>query len=88
MKRRSFLAGLLLAPLAKFLPTPKPAPVYELWKCGIDMAHGSDSTSIWLIEWGDRHGPWHSTSPGGYVHQIRTMDRPVRINFLKRELNK
>lgn len=78
MKRRSFLAGLLALPLAKFLPAPKLA---EVW--GVDMGHGSDSTSIWLVNWGDTHKL--SIMPGDFVYHARDI-RPT--NWLKRELNK
>lgn len=85
MKRRSFLVGLLALPLVKYLPTPKPALV---------LAAGSDQVSIWLINWSPgiyeaaRRPGWRSCTWATRSTRFQTCDRPVRINFLKRELNK
>lgn len=79
MKRRSFLAGLLAAPLVKFLPVPKPAPVVT----GVDLG-GSDSTSIWLVDWGENT----VYAAGDYTFYAGTPVLPMRTNWLKKELNK
>lgn len=81
MKRRSFLLGLLAAPLAPLLAKvlPKPPDIRHVARvCHIDTALlGSDSTSIWLVSWGDEK-PREFTGP--YAKWQRRMWLKGRIS--------
>lgn len=88
MNRRDLLRGLLALPLAplaaKFLPRafPKGIPLriddhFECSEVNVDLASGSDQTSIWFVNWGENHAVW----------QVDEVQRRASRNWLKERVN-